>query len=55
MYGVWQEKNMYGRKSWGIKRTTFIIDEESKIARVFGKVDTSTHSEDVLEALKKLG
>jgi len=54
MYGVWQEKNMYGRKSWGIKRTTFVIDEEGKIARVFAKVDTSTHSQDVLEALKKL-
>jgi peroxiredoxin Q/BCP len=54
MYGVWQEKNMYGRKSWGIKRTTFVIDEEGKIVRVFAKVDTSTHSQDVLEALKKL-
>jgi thioredoxin-dependent peroxiredoxin len=52
MYGVWQEKNMYGRKSWGIKRTTFIIDEESKISRVFGEIDTSTHSQDVLQALK---
>jgi len=54
MYGVWQEKNMYGRKSWGIKRTTFIIDENGKIACVFGKVDTSSHSQDVLEALKDL-
>ena len=54
LYGVWQEKNMYGRKSWGIKRTTFIIDEEGKIARVFGKVDTSNHSQHVLEALKNL-
>src|SRR5262249_49729317 len=52
LYGVWQEKNMYGRKSWGIKRTTFIIDEQGKIARVFGKVDTSSHSHDVLEALR---
>jgi peroxiredoxin Q/BCP len=54
MYGVWQEKNLYGRKSWGIRRTTFIIDEQGKIAHVFGKVDTSTHSHDVLEALKAL-
>jgi len=54
MYGGWQEKNMYGKKSWGIKRTTFIIDESGKIARVFGKVDTSNHSHDVLEALKEL-
>jgi len=54
LYGVWQEKNMYGRKSWGIRRTTFIIDEAGKIARVFGRVDTSSHSQDVLEALKSL-
>ena len=50
-YGVWQEKNMYGKKVWGIKRMTFIIDEEGRIARVFGKVITETHSQDVLDAL----
>ena len=54
-YGVWQEKNMYGKKSWGIKRTTFIIDENGKIAHVFKRVDTATHSRDVLAALEKLG
>jgi peroxiredoxin Q/BCP len=53
-YGVWQEKNMYGRKSWGIKRTTFIIDEKGRIAHVFGKVDTANHSKDVLKVLDKL-
>lgn len=53
-YGVWQEKNMYGRKSWGVKRTTFIIDEQGKIAHVFGKVDTANHSKDVLKVLDKL-
>jgi peroxiredoxin Q/BCP len=54
MYGVWQEKNLYGRKSWGIRRTTFIIDEQGKIAHVFGRVDTASHSQDVLQALKAL-
>src|SRR4026209_875852 len=34
-YGVWQEKNMYGKKSMGIVRSTFIIDEQGKIAHVF--------------------
>ncbi|HKV39727.1 MAG TPA: thioredoxin-dependent thiol peroxidase [Blastocatellia bacterium] len=54
-YGVWKEKNMYGRKSWGVKRTTFIVDEEGRIAHVFGKVDTASHSKDVLDRLEKLG
>jgi peroxiredoxin Q/BCP len=53
-YGVWQEKNMYGKKVWGMKRTTFIIDEDGRIAHVFGKVDTAAHSKDVLKVLDKL-
>jgi peroxiredoxin Q/BCP len=53
-YGVWQEKNNYGKKYWGIKRTTFIIDEKGKIAHVFKKVDTANHSRDVLAVLEKL-
>lgn len=53
-YGVWQEKNNYGRKYWGIKRTTFVIDERGKIAHVFKTVDTSKHSKDVLKTLEKL-
>jgi peroxiredoxin Q/BCP len=43
-FGVWVEKNMYGKKSWGIKRTTFIIDENGKIADVIKKVDTAGHA-----------
>jgi peroxiredoxin Q/BCP len=53
-YGVWQEKNNYGKKYWGIKRTTFIIDEKGKIAHVFKKVDTARHSQDVLAVLERL-
>src|SRR5262249_13347684 len=37
-YGVWGEKSMYGRKYWGILRTTFVIDKDGKIAKVFEKV-----------------
>jgi peroxiredoxin Q/BCP len=50
-YGVWAEKNMYGRKYWGIKRTTFIIDEEGKIQEIYGKVNTDTHSKDILKTI----
>lgn len=51
-YGVWGEKSMYGRKYWGIKRTTFVIDEEGRIAKVFEKVKPRGHAAEVLEALR---
>jgi peroxiredoxin Q/BCP len=50
-YGVWQEKSMYGRKYFGVVRTTFIIDEKGKIARIFPKVKVTGHFEEVLAAL----
>ena len=53
-YGVWQEKNMYGRKMWGIKRSTFIIDEQGRISHIFDKVSPAEHSRDVLDVLDKL-
>jgi thioredoxin-dependent peroxiredoxin len=53
-YGVWKEKNMYGRKMMGIERTTFLIDGDGKIARIFPKVKVDGHSEKVLEELKKI-
>ena len=53
-YGVWAEKNMYGRKTWGVKRTTFIIDEQGRVAHVFNKVNVAEHSKDVLEKLDQL-
>ena len=49
-YGVWVEKNMYGKKYMGIKRTTFLIDDEGKIAKIFDKVKVSEHADEVLEA-----
>jgi peroxiredoxin Q/BCP len=52
-YGVWKEKNMYGKKSMGVERTTFIIDEEGKIAHIFPKVKVDGHTEKVLEKLKE--
>ena len=50
-YGVWQEKNMYGKKSMGIVRSTFIIDENGKIAHVFPRVKVDGHTEAVLKKL----
>ncbi len=51
-YGVWKEKSMYGKKYMGIERTTFVIDENGKIAQIFPKVKVDQHYDEVLEALK---
>ena len=51
-YGVWQEKNMMGRKYMGVVRTTFIIDKKGKIAHVFEKVKPEGHEQEVLNWLK---
>lgn len=51
-YGVIKEKNMYGKKVMGIERTTFLIDAQGKIARIFPKVKAEGHAEEVLAALK---
>lgn len=50
-YGVWKEKSMYGRKYWGVERTTFVIDPDGAIARVFPRVKPKEHANEVLEAL----
>jgi peroxiredoxin Q/BCP len=50
-YGVWKEKSMYGRKYMGIERTTFVIDEQGKIAKIFAKVKPAGHAAEVLAAL----
>jgi len=53
-YGVWKEKNMYGKKYMGIERTTFIINTEGKISKIFPKVKVEEHNKEVMEALKEL-
>lgn len=52
-FGVMKEKNMYGRTTMGIERTSFLIDEQGKIAKIFPKVKPEGHAEEVLAALKK--
>lgn len=51
-YGAWGEKSMYGRKYFGILRTTFIIDGEGRVARVFQRVKPKGHAALVLAALR---
>ncbi len=50
-YGVWVEKNMYGKKSMGIKRSTFVIDGEGNVARAMLGVKPDDHADKVLAAL----
>jgi peroxiredoxin Q/BCP len=53
-YGAWREKNMYGKKSMGVQRSTYLIGSDGKIARVWKKVNVDGHDAAVLDAIKKL-
>jgi peroxiredoxin Q/BCP len=53
-YGVWVEKNMYGKKSMGIQRATFLIDKQGKIAAAWPKVKVAGHVDEVSAKLKEL-
>jgi len=50
-YGVWKEKNMYGKKVMGIERTTFVIGPDGKIEKIYAKVKAKGHAEEVLAGL----
>lgn len=50
-YGVWVEKNMYGKKKWGAARKTFLIDKDGKIKHIFNKVKTDIHAQEVLDVM----
>ena len=50
-YGVWKEKNMYGKKVMGIERTTFLIGPDGKIEKIYGKVKAKGHAAEVLADL----
>jgi thioredoxin-dependent peroxiredoxin len=54
-YGAWREKNMYGKVSMGIQRSTFLIDPAGKVAKVWKRVQVDGHDQKVLEALSQLG
>ena len=53
-YGVWKEKNMYGRKYMGIERSTFLIGEDGKVRAEWRKVSVPGHADEVIKALKSL-
>ena len=53
-YGVWKEKSMYGRKYFGVERSTFLIDGNGRIAKIWRKVKVPGHAEEALAAVKTL-
>lgn len=50
-YGVWKEKTNYGRKYFGVERTTFLVDADGRIERIYRKVDPKGHASSVLQAV----
>ena len=54
-YGAWREKNMYGKKSMGIERSTYLIDSEGKVAKVWKRVSVDGHDQQVIDAIDELG
>jgi len=54
LYGVWQERKMYGKTFMGIVRTTFLIDPAGKIGKIFPNVNPKNHTQQVLDALAEL-
>lgn len=53
-YGAWREKNMYGKKSMGIQRSTYLIDGEGKVAKLWKRVRVDGHDQQVIDALTEL-
>ncbi len=51
-YGIWKEKNMYGKKYMGIERSTFLIDEQGNLAKIWRKVKPAGHAEEVLKFIE---
>ncbi len=54
-YGVWGEKQLYGRKYMGLHRTTFLIDEKGMIRKIFLKPKNKAHAEEIVKTWKELG
>ncbi len=53
-YSVWKEKTNYGKTYWGIERTTFVIDKDGKIAKIYPRVKVEDHVQEVLEFVQTL-
>jgi peroxiredoxin Q/BCP len=52
MYGVWREKNLNGRRTWGVARTTYWIGADGRIKKIYRKIDSARHAEEILEDLQ---
>src|SRR5947209_3001421 len=55
LYGVWKEKNYYGKTYMGVNRETFLIDKDGIVRKVWPKVKAAEHAQEVLEAIESLG
>jgi thioredoxin-dependent peroxiredoxin len=55
LYGVWKEKNMYGKKYMGVNRETFLIDKDGIVRKVWPKVKAAEHAQEVFETIESLG
>ncbi len=53
-YGAWAEKTLYGRKRWGVARSTFLIGPDGRVERVWRRVKPDGHAEEVLQAIQGL-
>jgi len=53
-YGAWREKNMYGKKSMGIQRSTYLIDASGRVAQVWKRVKVDGHDQQVIDSVKAL-
>jgi peroxiredoxin Q/BCP len=53
-YGAWREKNMYGKKSMSVQRSTYLIDSQGKVVKVWKRVQVDGHDQQILEALQEL-
>ncbi len=54
LYGVWKEKNLYGKKVMGTSRETFLIDKEGIVRKIWHKVNPDEHANEVLETVEAL-
>jgi len=55
LYGVWKEKNMYGKKYMGVNRETFLIDKDGIVRKIWPKVKAEGHAQEVLDTIESLG
>jgi peroxiredoxin Q/BCP len=53
MYGVWREKNLNGRRTWGVARTTYWIGADGRIKKIYRKIDSARHAEEILNDLQE--